>query len=449
MANPGYVRSTDGADADNGSTWALSNATLSGAMADQVAGDRIWVSDAHSETTAGAITITMPGTLSSPTQIYCGDDVAEPPTALTTTAIVATTLANSISINGSGYIYGIEFSAGSGTSSASIINQNTNADAVQIYDTCRFILAGNNSGGRMLMGPTGTAAVAVTWKDCNVKFAHASQGLAPRGAMFKWFGGTVIAAGTTPTAVIVSLAASNKASNVEIAGVDFSGFAATVSLVLGSGVSGGATAVFRGCTLPALWSGTLVSGAVVGPGARISMYNCDSADTNYRLWVEDYFGSIKHDAAIYLDASDGTTSISWKMVSVADAEYPLCVLYSDWILIWNTATGGTKVVTVEIVHDNAIALNNNEVWAEAEFLSGSTAPLSDFAHDAPATLLTATAAQTTSTAAWTDTGGFTNVNKQKLEVTTGTINEAGWIRVRVALAKASYTIYVDPSAAVA
>jgi hypothetical protein len=41
MANPGYVRSTDGSDADNGSTWALANATLAGAMTDAAAGDRI------------------------------------------------------------------------------------------------------------------------------------------------------------------------------------------------------------------------------------------------------------------------------------------------------------------------------------------------------------------------------------------------------------------------
>jgi len=37
MANPGYVRSTDGSNADNGSTWALANADLAGAMADHAA----------------------------------------------------------------------------------------------------------------------------------------------------------------------------------------------------------------------------------------------------------------------------------------------------------------------------------------------------------------------------------------------------------------------------
>ena len=54
-----YVRSTDGNNADNGSTWALAKATIAGAAAIDAAGDTVFVSDAHAESTAGAVTLTF------------------------------------------------------------------------------------------------------------------------------------------------------------------------------------------------------------------------------------------------------------------------------------------------------------------------------------------------------------------------------------------------------
>mgnify|MGYP003394608494 FL=1 len=44
-----YGRSTDGADGDGGTTWALAKATLAGLAAIDAAGDRIFLSQAHAE----------------------------------------------------------------------------------------------------------------------------------------------------------------------------------------------------------------------------------------------------------------------------------------------------------------------------------------------------------------------------------------------------------------
>src|SRR3990167_9113060 len=100
MAGPYYVRSTDGSDADTGLTWALAKATLVGALAVAAAGERIWVSQAHAETQASAMTLTSAGTEALPVEILCGNDAAEPPTALATTATVTTTGANALSLAG-------------------------------------------------------------------------------------------------------------------------------------------------------------------------------------------------------------------------------------------------------------------------------------------------------------------------------------------------------------
>ena len=71
-----YVRSTDGDNADNGSTWALAKATLAGAFAAAAAGDTIWVSQAHAETQGSAMTLTSPGTVANPCYVMCGNDAA-------------------------------------------------------------------------------------------------------------------------------------------------------------------------------------------------------------------------------------------------------------------------------------------------------------------------------------------------------------------------------------
>ena len=59
-----YVRSTDGNNADTGLTWALAEADLH--TPTWAAGDTVYVSQAHAQSTAAAITIDLNGTLAAP-----------------------------------------------------------------------------------------------------------------------------------------------------------------------------------------------------------------------------------------------------------------------------------------------------------------------------------------------------------------------------------------------
>ena len=104
MANI-YVRSSDGNNADSGSSWALAKATLGGAAAVAAAGDTIYVSAAHSETTASALALTFAGTAGNPIRILSVDDAGnpEPPTGLLAGATIATTGASNITT--AGFIY--------------------------------------------------------------------------------------------------------------------------------------------------------------------------------------------------------------------------------------------------------------------------------------------------------------------------------------------------------
>lgn len=452
MANPGYLRSTDGSDADTGATWALANASMAGAMTDAAAGDRVWISQAHNESAGGAaITVTGKGTLASPMQLLCGNDAAEPPTALATTAVIGNTGGNSITWSGHHYAYGITINCGSGASSATLTLCSSAGD-VQRWKSCVFNMAATDVNSHLYV--TGLAndraATLCIMEDCNIKLTNASQSISPHGGTWIWRGGSLVSGSITSTALIRT-ANSRCAVAAIVEGVDLSAGASTMGL---TGVMNAGTRVlFRNCKLPGSWSGALCSTSPPAAGVRVEMHNCDSGDTNYRLWVEDYCGSIKSETTIIRTggASDGTTGLSWKMASSANAKYPTHLLESPDIVIWNDTTGSSKTVTVEIVHDSAGAgsgskFQDDEIWLQVQYYGTSGFPLGTHITDCKADVLATAANQADSTETWTTTGLASPV-KQALSVTF-TPQEKGYFIARVVLAKASKTVYVCPKATV-
>jgi hypothetical protein len=113
-----------------------------------------------------------------------------------------------------------------------------------------------------------------------------------------------------------------------------------------------------------------------------------------------------------------------------------------WIEKWNETTGSSITVTIETVTDN-VTLTDAEAWIEVEYLGTSGFPLGIWTSDRIANATLGTPAnQTSSSETWTTTGLATPV-KQKLAVSF-TPQEKGLIRARVAVAKASTTMYYDP-----
>jgi hypothetical protein len=141
------------------------------------------------------------------------------------------------------------------------------------------------------------------------------------------------------------------------------------------------------------------------------------------------------------------------MATSASALFPSAPLESPEMVKWNTATGSSKTVTVEIVHDGAAAFDNDEVWLEVQYLSASGTPLGAIVTDRMTNVLSTPAAQATSTATWTgDTGtgpnGSATWNTLKLECTF-TPEKAGYIHAKVVMAVPSKTVFVDPLMTVA
>lgn len=177
---------------------------------------------------------------------------------------------------------------------------------------------------------------------------------------------------------------------------------------------------------------------------RGELFNSDGAATAYRLWLEDYAGSVKHDSGIYLTASrDAGTKISHKFASTANCNFASGRFYGPEMHAYNATTGSSVTATVEVVLDSATAITDDEIWLEVMYPGSSTSPLGTWASDAKANILATATAQTSSTADWTGIGGFANPQKRKLTVAF-TPQMAGVLVARVVIGKPSTTVYVDP-----
>jgi hypothetical protein len=431
---------TPGSGGD-GLSWANAELTAAAVDAADAAGDR-WLFDyRHSESTAGAVTLAVAGTLASPSQLLSvtqsgGAGVS----SLTAGAIISTTGANALSLTGNFYAFGLNFQSGSSSFNANLNCGTSSSIDRQVYEDCTLHLSNTSTNSRISLGGGSQAgSSSYEWVNCIVRFGSASQFILVASGQFVWRGGGLSASGTDPTYLLNAGARPNR---VLLEGLDLSEGATGMNLFATSG--NGNLITIRNCKLPASWSGSLWNTVPTTMGARAEMYNCSASDTNYALWVEDYAGSIKHETTRVKTggASDGTTPLSWVMASSANAEYPAIILRSPEIQKWNETTGSAITVTVDFLHDSATNLQDDEIWLEVEYLGTSGFPLAVFADDAVADVIATPADQTTSAATWTTTG-MANPNEQKLSVTF-TPQEKGLIIARVCVGLASKTVYIDP-----
>lgn len=450
-----YVRSTDGNNADNGSTWALAKATLAGAFAAASAGDIIYVSDNHAETQASAMTLTSPGTAASPCYVICVDDSAEPPTTLATTGTITTTGSNSITIAaGFCYWYGLTFrGATTGTQGCVLICSTATTAYAHIFKNCSIGGgAGLTSSSFIQLGSNQSTSddQLIILDNVTVHTTHANQQLVFQGGRTIWKNTLSALSGATLPTTLIHTATASQSNKTILRGVDLSALDSGKNLIQ-IGRASCATITLVSCKIHA--SVTLVTGAHPGPGGIITnLINCDSGGTNYFKYYNDYAGTILQETTIVRTggATNGTTAVSREMVSSANAKkfYPLTLSNENFggdLVVWNETIGSSITLTVHIITDN-VTLTDQECWLEVEYLGTSASTLSSFSDDADSItdlLLGGSASnQATSTETWTTTGLTTPV-KQQLSVSV-TPQEKGPIYCKVHLAKASTTVYVCP-----
>lgn len=417
----------------DGSSFANAYTSLSAALASKLAGDRFFVAHDHVGSYGAATTLAFPGTAANPNIIICQNRIDS---TYATTAVEQTT-AGGLTCTGHFRRYGLTFK------SAGNFNVNS-ASTTEYAEDGGVTLTSTATTARIDLSNSGNSAYGSYWRNATVTFSANTQKFQVNSNYFTWEGGSVAGAFSGDL-----FYPSNwyPPSYVKVSGVDLS--ARTGTLLNDDGNSTRLLMLsFDGCKL---YSGAVLDRpfAPFMPPLKI---NCsDSGDTNYNFVHAYYEGDVVEETTV-VRTSGGETrhnaaTVPWslKLTTTANASFHQ-PLRCEWVSgHFNEVTGSTKTLTVEIVHDNTVDLADDEVWLEAEYLGTVNSSQTSIASDRKANVLSAAAAQATSTAAWTTTG-LTNPRKQKLEVSF-TPQEQGEVRWRVCLAKPSYTVFVCPKSA--
>lgn len=443
-AEPSFNDTAGNTTADNTATWtslgAVGNFSAWGAPWARLSpakvatvftanNDTTWVSNNHAETQASAISYTANvGTITLPQKIICVSDAAAPPTALATTGSISTTGANALSFTiGNEYIYGLVFNAGSAANAANLTTSGT-AGSYGIFDNVTLKLNNTSVSSNIIPSNSGSSPATTTYINPTLIFGSVSQLI--NGMIFTMAGGTIAGSGSAPTVLFQT---SNKTWNAILRDVDMSGVTGTVASATSLNAGNGAS--FQNCKIGS--GATLASGTSNDPIARITFANCDSTGTNYRYFIMNNLATVQQETTIVRtgsSATNGTTTISWSAVTTATVSY-YTPFVSDEISIWNNTTGSTVTITLYLISNTT--LNNDDLWAEAEYLGTSTSPLGSTVNSKRGLMATA-AALTSDSSTW---GGSTN--KYKI-VLTCTPQLVGPLKVRFYVAKPSVTSYLDP-----
>ena len=422
--------------------WVNALQTTGAAITASVAGDDFNILSTSYENFSTAQTLTFKGTAVSPNRVFSTTNTHAPAqgTDLSAGATITTTGAPSaLTITGFVYIYGVTFNAAYGGTSGNITFGNTTASEF-VLENCLIWDRATTSATAIAFTSGGfTVPLKVTLIN-TVMALNGAVGSAIQISYctFLWKNTANAIQGTQNALTAPFLV---RCSTCIFDGIDFiggTGVAAGKSLVTNAGAAG--YTQIANCSLN---SGTFPAVTPTVIGSRVDLIISDSTGTGYRQERYDYQGTLTTSSSIYNTASDGIRSISWAVVSTANAkrQSPFeCFEFATW-----AASGTYAASTVQLTSFTA-GLTNADVWAEVEYMgagSGST-PQSFMVSSAPANLLTSG----TGLAAGTWAVGGQGSNYQ-IAIPSFTTTISGLVRVIVKVARASTTVYVDPNITIA
>lgn len=399
------------------------------------AGDRIFVAHNHAETQATANSMSSQGTELAPIKVLCVNAAGSvPPVAadLATTGTVSTTGASTITLRGGFYVYGLTFSAGDGSSNASILLGAVGAAESGKLENCLLKLNTTSASGRIGF----EEGAALTLINTPMQFGSTSQSIQNRNNnRCLWMNTpSAIAGATIPTSLFGGNA--GDVGSVTLDGIDLSAMGSGKTIVPARSFAANYNLI--NCRLDAA---VTVAATPTNHGQQTNVIVSASGATGYRQERYTYEGTLTTETTHVRDggASDGVQDISWKVVTTANVKdtFPFPCFP---IAKWNDVVGTPLVATIEI-ENSGVTLQDGDVWVEIEYLGDGSYPLSSRASSAPATPLTAAANLSTSSVTWS--GGLGSAVKQYLQVGF-TPQMAGLVRATVFVAKASQTLYIDP-----
>jgi hypothetical protein len=222
------------AGAGTGADWTNAFTVMTTALAAAAAGDTIYVASDHAETAGGgsAITLTSAGTAAAPVRMLCVDKTGSQSSAdLRTTATITTTNASNITYAGHMYVYGVQFTAGSGANNA----HHVLTAQRWIFDNCKLILGGTTVTGQIQLGnASANTATNIGFINTQFKFNNTTQSIALTGGHCFWRDTPtdgVDPTGSIPTNLIIGNTSSLRMCVFDIEGVDLSASAGGKTIV--------------------------------------------------------------------------------------------------------------------------------------------------------------------------------------------------------------------------
>lgn len=437
MANK-YLRSGAGG-AGTGADWANAYTTMTLAIAGLAAGDDLWVAADHAESTAGAVTLTFPGTSASPNRVICVDHTGTvPPVAadLRTTATVSTTGANGISATGNCYLYGITFNAGSAANVANLVFGSGARTAIT-FDSCGLVL--NNSSGSSVMRFSNTSNAAEAFKLINttLTFGSTSQKAVISACNFFWEKTSSALLGTLPTTIFTPDTGMQAICTFN--SVDLSAAGSGKTLFTGGSNSIPSRYIVNRCKLDASVTVMATPGQYGGAETYI---NYSGSSTSFRQEKYNYSGTETIETTIVRTggASVDGTSVAKKYVTTANVSraFPFEAIP---IAVANSTTGSNRVVTVYGIWGGGAVPTSADIWFDVIYPGSASSVLGSVVSAGPATILTAGPSWSSDSSAW---GGSTTAFKMTLTLSSPQPQLAGPMYVRIYCAAVSSTFYIDP-----
>lgn len=350
------------------------------------------------------------------------------------------------------YVYGLTLRPGTGGSlgtSSLNINNGLAANSCNVtLNNCDLWINSTNGVPFIGLGVTDVTSRRLTiLKDCRFRFGNAAQVLILRAGRFEMYNNLINSSGVQPT-VAIKESGGRGITRLIANSCDFS-YATNLTDI--SADDEPFDFRFINCIVPS----NVYTGTHPGIGAGyFELQGCGTStdDHNYQYSYLDGSGQINQNTGVYLttggasftDTNGSLVSVSLQEVSSANASkaFPL---KTPWFNVEVPSTG-SKTFSVKIANTVA-ALKDTEVWLELEYMADSTNSMTTNVIDAPVVsgtnsldILAAGTNRTDTAEAWTGiTGEITHTLSK-----TVTVNQIGWARARVCLAKASTTIYVDP-----
>lgn len=448
--------STTGSNTSAYDTWVKAASSTTTGMTDAItasaAGDDFYADAAMTISNAAGATWTLKGTAAAPSRLFsCSGITNDAPVTAdlgrgfthTNTGTVAQT------ITGFGYIWGVNFNVGN--SGACNFNLCNNATSDLTLDDCQINFPSSGTGAVVGSGGTGTSA-KISLINTPVKFTGGTaSGISLSDCFFTWRN-TPNAIPTGSQAAIANLFinTANRPCTVLCEGVDFIG---GVGIASGKNLVGacpnGSIFQFINCKIN---SGVLIA-RPTSPHCIIDLIDCGPAAAVSKMWRVMYQGDLNDDTTVYNLATDGTTPISWKIVTTANAK-PQSPF--ECFAISRKVAAGTYAASYVNVTSATGSLTTTDAWVEVQFL-GANYALSSFVTSfgaggsAPIPQIpagTTPGAINTGGSAWVAPLGGSPVN-YKLLIPSFTTAIDGEVAFIVKFGKASLTAYVDPNPVVA